>query len=57
MIHKIKVSLSVGLDTYEDKLEVEIPDNATVEQIDELKTEALKGWMQNYLDYWYEPLD
>lgn len=47
---KFKVYLAMGLNKEEDELEIEVPDDATEEQIEEEKDHATMEWTQNYLD-------
>jgi hypothetical protein len=49
---KINVSLSIGFvgAEHKDVLDVEIPDNATEEQSEQLKEDAAKDWGWGYID-------
>jgi TusA-related sulfurtransferase len=52
MIVRIEVHLSIGLASTEhnDVLEVDVPDDATPEQIEEACQEEYDTWLQGYLD-------
>lgn len=49
---KINVSLDTGFSgcNYRDTIEVEIPDDATPEEIQNLKEEAASDWAHNHID-------
>ena len=51
----IEVHLSIGYAgaDHDDVLEVEVPDDATPEQIEAEKELALKEWAFGYIDYYF----
>lgn len=52
MIAKIKVYLSIGYANAEhnDELDVDIPDDATETEAEELKEAAAQDWAYNFMD-------
>lgn len=59
MIIKIEVSLGIGFAnaTHRDILEVEVPDNATQVDIDEICEQEYQDWVSNYLDGTWKIID
>ncbi|TXK52370.1 hypothetical protein FVR03_01250 [Pontibacter qinzhouensis] len=55
---KIEVSLGIGYAARrEEKLEIEVEDEATPEQIEMEAGEAAEQWANNYIDLGFEILD
>jgi hypothetical protein len=53
IIQKISVTLTTGFAgaTHRDTLDVEIPDNASEKEIEEIKDEACREWAFNFVEF------
>jgi hypothetical protein len=52
MTVKIKVHLSIGIAgaVHNDVIEIDIPDDATEEVVNQIKDEACEDWANNFID-------
>lgn len=57
-VQRIKVSLSIGFAgaVHKNIIDVEIPEDATEKEVEEIKEEAAKEWAFNYIDIGWSDL-
>lgn len=54
-IEEISVTLNTGFEgaSHHDTLTVEIPDDASLEDIEEIKDEATREWAFNFVEFYW----